>query len=68
MMGIMFTENLMIKTFTTSKVTFNTKIVSPSHKQKVREEERIEQGKRTLIQQTVAGVGYQSIGNNNQIG
>ena len=57
----------MLKTFTTSKVSFNTKIVSPYDKPKVREEVRKEQGKRTLIKATNAGVGYQIIENNNQI-
>ena len=53
--------------FSTSKVSFNTKIVSPYSKPRVREEVRKEQGKRTLIKAINAGIGYQIIENNNQI-
>jgi hypothetical protein len=57
----------MLKSFTTSKISFNTKIINPSEAPKDKEQIRKEQGKRTSIKATDGGVGYQIIDNNNQI-
>tara|TARA_R110002167_G_scaffold7501_5_gene35656 strand:- start:1786 stop:2781 length:996 start_codon:yes stop_codon:yes gene_type:complete len=57
----------MLKSFTTSKVSFNTQVVSTLEKPKTREEIRKEQGKRTSIKAVAGGIGYQSLENNNII-
>ena len=57
----------MLKSYTTSKVSFNTQIVKTLDKPKSREETRKEQGKRTSIKAVDGGIGYQVIESNNQI-
>ena len=55
------------KHFSKSTVKFNTETVSTFNKSKTREEIRESLGAQNIQQETI-GVGYQTIGQNNQIG